>query len=108
MALRVVRRNSFAVVSSLLYEVISVYAYLNGPVSSSPPGSPPGTGGGGGGQGSGSMGGPVLSMQHSNRVCNALALFQALASHPDTRKSLLTGTSAQAAPPSPIGPPITH
>ncbi|XP_063899956.1 CCR4-NOT transcription complex subunit 9-like [Zophobas morio] len=32
---------------------------------------------------------PVLTSQASNRVCNALALLQCLASHPDTRNLLL-------------------
>ncbi|WFC93611.1 RNA-binding protein, CCR4-NOT complex subunit Rcd1 [Malassezia brasiliensis] len=50
--------NSFGVMPSLLQEIISVYPLL----------SP-----------------PVLTAHASNRVCNALALLQCVASHPDTR-----------------------
>ena len=32
---------------------------------------------------------PTLSAMQSNRVCNALALLQCVASHPDTRQSFL-------------------
>ena len=32
---------------------------------------------------------PVLTAHQSNRVCNALALLQCVASHPDTRSSFL-------------------
>lgn len=34
---------------------------------------------------------PTLTAQASNRVCNALALLQCVASHPDTRRSFLEG-----------------
>ncbi|CAF1221607.1 unnamed protein product [Adineta steineri] len=50
--------NSFGSVAVLLYEVISVYPYITP---------------------------PTLTAQQSNRVCNALALLQCIASHPETR-----------------------
>ncbi|CAF0845839.1 unnamed protein product [Rotaria sp. Silwood1] len=50
--------HSFGSVAVLLYEVISVYPYINP---------------------------PTLTAQQSNRVCNALALLQCIASHPETR-----------------------
>lgn len=50
--------HSFGSVAALLYEVISVYPYITP---------------------------PTLSAQQSNRVCNALALLQCIASHPETR-----------------------
>lgn len=34
---------------------------------------------------------PTLSSQASTRVCNALALMQSIASHPDTRQYFLQG-----------------
>eukprot|EP00803_Ostreobium_quekettii_P000280 evm.model.scf_996.4 EVM.evm.TU.scf_996.4 scf_996:47830-51267(-) len=52
--------HSFGVISALLQEVVSVYALL----------VPPAT---------------ALSAQASNRVCNALALLQCVASHAETR-----------------------
>lgn len=54
--------NSFGVMSCLLAEVVSVYPML----------SP-----------------PTLTIQASNRVCNALALMQCIASHPETRTPFL-------------------
>ncbi|VEU22393.1 DEKNAAC103417 [Brettanomyces naardenensis] len=54
--------NSFGVMTSLLEEIIAVYPYL----------SP-----------------PNLTTPASNRVCNALALLQCVASHPDTRTAFL-------------------
>lgn len=54
--------NSFGVMSCLLAEVVSVYSML----------SP-----------------PTLTIQASNRVCNALALMQCVASHPETRDAFL-------------------
>lgn len=50
--------------SSLLQEIISVYPML----------SP-----------------PTLTAHASNRVCNALALLQCVASHPETRGLFLNG-----------------
>lgn len=50
--------------SSLLQEIISVYPML----------SP-----------------PTLTAHASNRVCNALALLQCVASHPETRSLFLNG-----------------
>jgi CCR4-NOT transcription complex subunit 9 len=50
--------HSFGTVAALLQEIVTIYPQL----------SP-----------------PTLSASSSNRVCNALALLQCLASHPDTR-----------------------
>jgi len=50
--------HSFGSVAVLLHEVISVYPYITP---------------------------PTLTAQQSNRVCNALALLQCIASHPETR-----------------------
>ena len=55
---------SFGTVASLLQEVISIYHLL----------SP-----------------PSLTAHASNRVCNALALLQCVASHQDTRQPFLDG-----------------
>ncbi|KAL6999237.1 CCR4-NOT transcription complex subunit 9, partial [Sarracenia purpurea var. burkii] len=54
--------NSFGTVAALLQEIVSIYPVL----------SP-----------------PNLSPAQSNRVCNALALLQCVASHPDTRMLFL-------------------
>ncbi|BFZ58604.1 RNA-binding protein, CCR4-NOT complex subunit Rcd1 [Savitreella phatthalungensis] len=54
--------NSFGVMTSLLIEITSVYPLLNP---------------------------PVLTVPVSNRVCNALALLQCVASHPQTRSHFL-------------------
>lgn len=54
--------NSFGTVAALLQEIISVYPYINP---------------------------PSLSAHQSNRVCNALALMQCAASHPEIRPSLI-------------------
>ncbi|XP_052207758.1 uncharacterized protein LOC127811693 isoform X3 [Diospyros lotus] len=54
--------NSFGTIAALLQEIISIYPLL------SPPNLTPG---------------------QSNRVCNALALLQSVASHPETRMSFL-------------------
>ncbi|KGK36502.1 hypothetical protein JL09_g4342 [Pichia kudriavzevii] len=54
--------NSFGVMSCLLAEIVSVYSML----------SP-----------------PTLTIQASNRVCNALALMQCIASHQETRMPFL-------------------
>ena len=54
--------NSFGVMTSLLIEITSVYPLLNP---------------------------PVLTVPASNRVCNALALLQCVASHPQTRSHFL-------------------
>lgn len=54
--------NSFGVMSCLLSEIVSVYSML----------SP-----------------PTLTIQASNRVCNALALMQCIASHNETRGPFL-------------------
>ena len=39
---------------------------------------------------------PSLTAAASNRVCNALALLQCVASHPETRSGFLMGTSASS------------
>ena len=65
--------HSFGVVSALLQEIVSIYPLL----------SP-----------------PSLTAHASNRVCNALALLQCVASHPDTRALFLHGKSCQ--PPYPV------
>jgi CCR4-NOT transcription complex subunit 9 len=41
---------------------------------------------------------PTLTAQASNRVCNALALLQCVASHPETRALFLQGLSAPPRP----------
>jgi len=60
------------VMSTLLQEIISVYPLLNP---------------------------PELSSAASNRVCNALALLQCVASHPETRDVFLKGTIPRHIPP---------
>lgn len=57
--------HSFGTVSALLQEIISIYPLL----------AP-----------------PSLTAHASNRVCNALALLQCVASHPETRSLFLSGT----------------
>lgn len=54
--------HSFGTVAALLQEVVSIYPAINP---------------------------PTLSAQQSNRVCNALALMQCIASHPETRGPFL-------------------
>ncbi|VDD81097.1 unnamed protein product [Mesocestoides corti] len=54
--------HSFGAISSLLQEICAVYPYINP---------------------------PNLTAHQSNRVCNALALLQCLASHPATRSEFL-------------------
>ncbi|KAJ0765667.1 putative transcription regulator Rcd1-like family [Helianthus annuus] len=54
--------NSFGTIAALLQEIVSIYPFL----------SP-----------------PNLTPAQSNRVCNALALLQCVASHPDTRMLFL-------------------
>ncbi|MBA0747832.1 hypothetical protein Gogos_004711 [Gossypium gossypioides] len=56
--------NSFGTIAALLQEIVSIYPVL----------SP-----------------PNLTPIQSNRVCNALALLQCVASHPDTRMLFLNG-----------------
>ena len=58
--------HSFGVMTSLLQEIISVYTLLNP---------------------------SQLTAAASNRVCNALALLQCVASHNDTRTLFLNGLS---------------
>ena len=57
--------HSFGTIAALLQEIISIYPML----------SP-----------------PTLSPHASNRVCNALALLQCVASHPETKSKLMNGT----------------
>jgi CCR4-NOT transcription complex subunit 9 len=56
--------HSFGTVSALLQEIVAIYPLL----------SP-----------------PSLTAHASNRVCNALALLQCVASHPETRSLFLQG-----------------
>ena len=66
--------HSFGVIPALLQEIVSIYPLL----------SP-----------------PSLTAHASNRVCNALALLQCVASHPDTRALFLNGAcDANACSPS--------
>jgi len=54
--------NSFGTIAALLQEIIAIYPAINP---------------------------PVLTAHQSNRVCNALALLQCVASHPETRSAFL-------------------
>lgn len=63
--------HSFGTVAALIQEVVSIYPVL----------SP-----------------PVLSAHASNRVCNALALLQCLASHQETRSLFLKGNTSHLTP----------
>ncbi|KAK2728011.1 CCR4-NOT transcription complex subunit 9-like [Artemia franciscana] len=54
--------HSFGTIGALLLEIVQIYPNINP---------------------------PVLTAQQSNRVCNALALLQCVASHPDTRSAFL-------------------
>jgi len=54
--------HSFGTIAALLQEIINIYPAINP---------------------------PALTAHQSNRVCNALALLQCVASHPDTRSSFL-------------------
>jgi CCR4-NOT transcription complex subunit 9 len=56
--------HSVGTISALLQEILSIYPML----------SP-----------------PTLSPHASNRVCNALALLQCVASHPETKSKLMNG-----------------
>jgi CCR4-NOT transcription complex subunit 9 len=56
--------HSFGTISALLQEIVAIYPML----------SP-----------------PTLSPHASNRVCNALALLQCVASHPETKTKLMAG-----------------
>lgn len=66
--------HSFGVIAALLQEIVSIYPLL----------SP-----------------PKLSAPQSNRMCNALALLQCVASHNETRQLFLKG-------PCPSSPPAAH
>jgi hypothetical protein len=61
--------HSFGVIPALLQEIVSIYPLL----------SP-----------------PSLTNHASNRVCNALALLQCVASHPDTRAGGVLRASTRA------------
>ncbi|GJQ70609.1 hypothetical protein Trydic_g23002 [Trypoxylus dichotomus] len=54
--------NSFGTIAALLQEIINIYPAINP---------------------------PTLNAHQSNRVCNALALLQCVASHPETRSQFL-------------------
>ena len=60
--------HSFGTIAALLQEIIAIYPAL----------SP-----------------PTLNATSSNRVCNALALLQCVASHPETRSLFLAGSFTQ-------------
>jgi len=57
-----------AVIAALLHEIVSIYSYMNP---------------------------PTLTASQSNRVCNALALLQCVASHPETRSAFLAAQIPQ-------------
>ena len=63
--------HSFGTISALLQEIVAIYPLL----------SP-----------------PSLTAQASNRVCNALALLQCVASHPETRTLFLNGATSPPPP----------
>lgn len=56
--------HSFGTIAALMQEIVNIYSAINP---------------------------PVLTACQSNRVCNALALLQCVASHPETRSSFLQG-----------------
>lgn len=56
--------NSFGTIAALMQEIVNIYPAINP---------------------------PVLTASQSNRVCNALALLQCVASHPETRSVFLQG-----------------
>ena len=58
-----------AVIAALLHEIVSIYSYMNP---------------------------PTLTAVQSNRVCNALALLQCVASHPETRSAFLAVSESSA------------
>lgn len=64
--------HSYGVIPALLQEIVSIYPLL----------SP-----------------PSLTAHASNRVCNALALLQCVASHQETRAHFLQGERAAPCPP---------
>jgi hypothetical protein len=66
--------HSFGTMAALLQEIVSIYPMLQP---------------------------PSLTAHASNRVCNALALLQCVASHPETRSLFLQGEPG--APPRPPG-----
>ena len=70
--------HSYGSLAALLQEIVSIYPQLNP---------------------------PVLSNATSNRVCNALALLQCLASHQDTRQLFLTVSGLFQLPLRPCSPP---
>ena len=74
--------HSYGTVAALLQEIISVYPML----------SP-----------------PTLTPHASNRVCNALALLQCVASHSETKSKLLSGTSLvwESEPDKKYSPPLS-
>ena len=64
--------HSFGTMAALLQEIVSIYPMLQP---------------------------PSLTAHASNRVCNALALLQCVASHPETRSLFLQGMREPALPP---------
>ena len=63
--------HSFGTMAALLQEIVSIYPMLQP---------------------------PSLTAHASNRVCNALALLQCVASHPETRTLFLQGAFCLAPP----------
>lgn len=64
--------HSFGTMAALLQEIVSIYPMLQP---------------------------PSLTAHASNRVCNALALLQCVASHQETRSLFLQGESPHSSPP---------
>ena len=64
--------HSFGTMAALLQEIVSIYPMLQP---------------------------PSLTAHASNRVCNALALLQCVASHPETRSLFLQGAPRRRPPP---------
>ena len=65
--------HSFGTIAALLQEIVAIYPLL----------AP-----------------PALTAHASNRVCNALALLQCVASHPETRALFLSGNLSRCSSPS--------
>lgn len=69
--------HSFGTVAALLQEIINIYPAINPPHLTEMSGVYP------------TIQPPYLTAHQSNRVCNALALLQCVASHPETRSAFL-------------------
>ena len=73
--------HSFGTIAALIQEILSIYPML----------SP-----------------PTLTPHASNRVCNALALLQCVASHPETKSKLMNGKYNSLLSSSPHPPSLQH